>query len=119
MKVIKAIGEKVIIAPDPTINKIGSIYLPSTVKEQRLNMGGNLATRFKPIWGVVVSVGPGKIDRGHLVPPEVKPGDKVIYGQRGAESFVSGGVLYHQILQEMVLARVEPDCDATVAQSIG
>lgn len=112
MKVIKAIGENVVIAPDPAVNKVGSIFLPANIKEQRLNMGGNLATRFKPIWGVVVSVGPGKINKGHLVPPEVKPGDKVLYGQRGADSFLSDGVLYHRILQEMVLARV----DTTVTQ---
>jgi len=104
---MKAISDNVIIAPDPAINKIGSIFLPSDMKEQKLNMGGKIATRFKPIWGTVVSVGPGKKIKGHLIPPEVFPGDKVCYGQRGAEGFIIRGVLCHRILQEMVLARVE------------
>ena len=110
MDVISAIGENVVIVPDPALNKIGSIYLPANMKEQRLNMGGQLATRFKPIWGTVVSVGSGRRTRGGvIVPPEMAPGDKVCYGQRGAEAIRVDGVVYHRVLQEMVLARIEPD----------
>ncbi len=35
--------------------------------------------------GVVVSVGPGKMQNGTRVPPEVKPGDRVIFTKPWSE----------------------------------
>jgi chaperonin GroES len=47
----------------------GGIIIPDTVKE-------------KPMEGEVVAVGPGaRNDTGHLVPLEVKAGDRILFGK--------------------------------------
>ena len=47
----------------------GGLYIPDTAKE-------------KPQQGEVVAVGPGKMtDDGKRIAPEVKEGDKVLYGK--------------------------------------
>ena len=57
----------------------GGIIIPDTAKE-------------KPMEGEVVAVGPGKRDeRGALVPPGVKPGDRVLFGKwSGTEVKIDG-----------------------------
>jgi chaperonin GroES len=47
----------------------GGIYIPDTAKE-------------KPVMGLVVSVGKGKKgEDGKVIPLDVKPGDKVLFGK--------------------------------------
>ena len=47
----------------------GGIIIPDTAKE-------------KPMQGEVVAVGPGaRDDNGKVNPPDVKPGDRVMYGK--------------------------------------
>jgi chaperonin GroES len=46
----------------------GGIIIPDTAKE-------------KPQEGQVVAVGPGKREKGELVPLDVKPGDRVLFGK--------------------------------------
>src|SRR2546422_1255115 len=46
----------------------GGLYIPDTAKE-------------KPIQGEIIAVGPGRRERGELVPMELKAGDRVIYGK--------------------------------------
>jgi chaperonin GroES len=57
----------------------GGIIIPDTAKE-------------KPAEGEVVAVGPGARDeRGNLVAPEVKPGDRVLFGKwSGTEVKIDG-----------------------------
>ena len=56
----------------------GGIILPDTAKE-------------KPQQGEVIAVGPGKTENGVLVEPQVKKGDKVLYGKySGTEVNVDG-----------------------------
>ena len=57
----------------------GGIIIPDTAKE-------------KPQEGEVVAVGPGaRDDRGALVPLEVKPGDRVLFGKwSGTEVVIDG-----------------------------
>src|SRR3979411_1277969 len=57
----------------------GGIIIPDTAKE-------------KPQEGEVVAVGPGpRDDRGALVPLEVKPGDRVLFGKwSGTEVLIDG-----------------------------
>jgi chaperonin GroES len=59
--------------------KRGGIIIPDTAKE-------------KPQEGEVIAVGPGKIsDTGERITPEVKKGDKVLYGKySGTEVTVDG-----------------------------
>jgi chaperonin GroES len=77
---LKPLADRVIIKPSEAEEKTkGGIILPDTAKE-------------KPIEGTIVAVGPGKIsDDGKLVKPEVKVGDKVLYGKySGTEVTVEG-----------------------------
>jgi chaperonin GroES len=77
---IKPLADRVVIKPAAAEEKTkGGIILPDTAKE-------------KPVIGEVVAVGPGKIsDEGKLLAPEVKVGDKVLYGKySGTEVTVDG-----------------------------
>jgi chaperonin GroES len=77
---IKPLADRVVIKPSPAEEKTkGGIILPDTAKE-------------KPVIGEVVAVGPGKVtDDGKKVAPEVKVGDKVLYGKySGTEVTVEG-----------------------------
>ena len=57
----------------------GGIIIPDTAKE-------------KPQQGEVLAVGPGKRDEtGKLVPPDVKPGDQILFGKwSGTEVKIDG-----------------------------
>ncbi len=77
---LKPLADRVVIKPSPAEEKTkGGIILPDTAKE-------------KPVVGEVVAVGPGKVtDDGKKVAPEVKVGDKVLYGKySGTEVTVEG-----------------------------
>jgi len=77
---LKPLADRVVIKPAPAEEKSkGGIILPDTAKE-------------KPVVGEVVAVGPGKItEDGKKVTPEVKVGDKVLYGKySGTEVTVEG-----------------------------
>jgi len=77
---LKPLADRVIIKPSEAEEKTkGGIILPDTAKE-------------KPIEGTVVAIGPGKTsDDGKIVKPEVKVGDKVLYGKySGTEVSVEG-----------------------------
>jgi chaperonin GroES len=77
---MKPLADRVVIKPSPADEKTkGGIILPDTAKE-------------KPVMGEVVAVGPGKVtDEGKKIPPEVKVGDKVLYGKySGTEVTIDG-----------------------------
>lgn len=77
---IKPLGDRILIKPSPSEEKTkGGIYLPDTAKE-------------KPVVGEVVAVGPGrKSDDGKLIAPDLKVGDKVLYGKySGTETTIDG-----------------------------
>ena len=77
---IKPLADRVVIKPSPQEEKTkGGLIVPDTAKE-------------KPVVGEVVAVGPGKIaDDGTKISPEVKIGDKVLYGKySGTEVTVEG-----------------------------
>ena len=77
---IKPLADRVVIKPSPSEEKTrGGLFVPDTAKE-------------KPVVGEVVAVGPGKIaDDGKKIMPEVKVGDKVLYGKySGTEVTVEG-----------------------------
>ena len=77
---LKPLADRVIVKPMEAEEKTkGGIILPDTAKE-------------KPIEGTIVAVGPGRAsDDGKLIKPEVKVGDKVLYGKySGTEVTVEG-----------------------------
>ncbi len=66
---INPLADRVVIKALEAIEKTkGGIYVPDTAKE-------------KPQEGEVMAIGPGKTEDGQLVKPEVKVGDKVLYGK--------------------------------------
>ncbi len=77
---LKPLADRVIVKPMEAAEKTkGGIILPDTAQE-------------KPIEGTIVGVGPGRSsDDGKLIKPEVKVGDKVLYGKySGTEVNVEG-----------------------------
>jgi chaperonin GroES len=66
---IQPLGERVVIrALEETEAMRGGLYIPDTAKE-------------KPQQGEIVAVGPGRFEKGELVPMELKVGQKVLYGK--------------------------------------
>jgi chaperonin GroES len=77
---LKPLADRVIVKPMEAEEKTkGGIILPDIAKE-------------KPIEGTIVAVGPGKVsEEGKAVKPEVKVGDKVLYGKySGTEVTIDG-----------------------------
>ncbi len=76
---LKPLHDRVVVqaAEQDEMSK-GGIILPDTAKE-------------KPQQGEVIAVGPGKTENGQLIEPQVKKGDKVLYGKySGTEVTVDG-----------------------------
>ena len=71
----------------------GGIYVPDTAKE-------------KPQEGEVIAVGPGRTEDGHMVKPEVKKGDKVLYGKYSGTEVTIEGEEYLFIKESDILAVV-------------
>lgn len=69
-KTVKPLADRVVIMPlDDGDQMKGGLYIPDTAKE-------------KPQQGEVVAVGPGKLsDEGKRIAPDVKVGDRVLYGK--------------------------------------
>lgn len=64
----------------------GGIIIPDTAKE-------------KPQEGVVVAVGPGKLEKGDRIAMSVKPGDRVLFGKYSGTDVNVGGT-EHVLLRE-------------------
>ena len=75
---IKPLADRIIVKPLEAEEKTkGGIVLPETAKE-------------KPQEGKVVAVGKGKIlDNGQVQTPEVKVGDRVLYGKYSGNEITS------------------------------
>ena len=66
---IQPLGDRVVIRPLEEAEQMrGGLYIPDTAKE-------------KPMQGEIVTVGPGRFEKGERVPMELKVGQKVLYGK--------------------------------------
>lgn len=67
---LKPLADKVLIRRIEELEKsVGGIVIPDTAKE-------------KPQQGEVIAVGPGRVnEKGKRIPPEVKKGQKVLFGK--------------------------------------
>lgn len=77
---IRPLADRVVVRPfEEQEVKRGGIIIPDTAKE-------------KPMEGEIIEVGPGRTaDDGKKMPPEVKKGDRVLYGKySGTEVTVDG-----------------------------
>ena len=85
---IKPLGDRVLVKRIKEEDKTkGGIIIPDTAKE-------------KPQEGKVVAVGRGKVaEDGKLIPPEVRAGDKILFGKySGSEIKLDGEE--HIVLRE-------------------
>ena len=87
---IKPLGDRIVVKPLEAENKSkGGIVLPDTAKE-------------KPQEAKVIAVGRGKmLDNGTIQTPEVKVGDKVLYGK------YSGNEITTKEGEELLILREE------------
>ena len=88
MKGIRPLGDRVLVKRIKEEDKTkGGIIIPDTAKE-------------KPQEGKVIAVGKGKrSDKGDLIAPEVKAGDRILFGKySGSEVKLEGEE--HLILRE-------------------
>jgi len=87
---IKPLGDRIVVKPLEAETKTkGGIVIPDTAKE-------------KPQEGKVVAVGKGKIlESGAVQAPEVKVGDKVLYGK------YSGNEITTKDGEELLIMREE------------
>jgi chaperonin GroES len=73
----------------------GGLYIPDTAKE-------------KPSQGAVVAVGPGKLsEEGKRLTPDVKVGDKVLYGKYSGTEITLDGEEFLILRESDVLAVVK------------
>ena len=80
MKKFKPLHDRVVVAPlDAEVKTSGGVIIPDTAQE-------------KPMEGKIIAVGPGaRGDDGKLIKPDVKAGDRILYGKwSGTEVKIDG-----------------------------
>ena len=93
---LKPLGDKVIVEIlDAEEKTKGGIVLPDTAKE-------------KPQQGKVVAVGSGRtLSNGKVIPPNVKPGDRIIFGKYSGNEVAVDENEYLIVNEEDILAIVK------------
>lgn len=92
---IKPVSDNVLVEPLEREQKLPSgLVIPDSAKE-------------KPQEGKVIAVGPGKMEHGQLMKPEVKTGDIVLYKRYGGDEIKVEGKDYMMISSGDILAVVE------------
>jgi chaperonin GroES len=92
---LKPLGDRIVVKAAPHEEKTkGGLVLPETVKE-------------KPVEGIVVAVGEGKVlDNGKRQPMDVKVKDKIIYSKYSGTEVKLDGEEFLIISERDVLAVV-------------
>ena len=93
---IRPLHDRVIVKrlPEEDVTK-GGIIIPDSAKE-------------KPIQGEVVAVGPGKtLDNGKTVTPDVKVGNKVLFGKYAGSEVKLDGAEHLILREDEILAVLE------------
>jgi chaperonin GroES len=93
---IQPLGDRVVVKRTEEEHKTkGGIIVPDTAKE-------------KPQQALVVAVGPGRIsDEGKRIAPDVKKGDKVLFGKYSGSEVTIGDQEYLILREEDILAIIE------------
>ena len=97
---ITPLGDRVLVKPllaeDLEKKSPSGIIIPETIEKE------------KPEQGEVVSVGEGKYDdRGHLVPVQVKVGDRVVFAKYGYEEIKVDDEEYYVLREDQILAVIK------------
>jgi chaperonin GroES len=76
---VSPLADRVVVKPLEEAEQMrGGLYIPDTAKE-------------KPQQGEILAVGPGRYEDGKRIPPDVKVGDRVLYGKySGTEVTLDG-----------------------------
>jgi chaperonin GroES len=90
------LGDRVLVKPvEQKEVKKGGIIIPETAKE-------------KPQEGEIIAIGKGKITNdGKVLPMDVKPGDKILYGKYSGTEVKLDDVEYLIMSQEDILGIVK------------
>ena len=79
---IKPLADRVVVKPiEQQEIKKGGIIIPDTAKE-------------KPMEGEIVEVGPGRMEDGKRIAPDVKKGDRILYGKYSGTEVTVDGIEY-------------------------
>lgn len=89
------LADRVIVKPiDEPETKKGGIIIPDTAKE-------------KPQQGEIIAVGPGRRNNaGERIKPDVKKGDKVIFGKYAATEYTIGDEKVYVMKEDDIIAIV-------------
>jgi chaperonin GroES len=89
------LADRVIVKPiDEPESKKGGIIIPDTAKE-------------KPQQGEIIAVGPGRRNNaGDRIKPDVKKGDKVIFGKYAATEYTIGDEKLYVMKEDDIIAIV-------------
>jgi chaperonin GroES len=71
----------------------GGIIIPDTARE-------------KPHEGEVITVGAGKMEKGHRIPLDVKAGDRILFGKYTGNDIEVDGQEYLILREEEILVKV-------------
>jgi chaperonin GroES len=71
----------------------GGIIIPDTAKE-------------KPHEGEVIAVGAGKMEKGHRIPPDVKVGDRILFGKYTGNDITIDDQEYLILREDEILVKV-------------
>ena len=89
---IRPLADRVVVKRTKEEEKTkGGIIIPDTAKE-------------KPIEGVVVAVGAGKVLKGKLRPVEVKAGDRILFGKYSGTEVKLDGEEHVLLREDEILA---------------
>jgi chaperonin GroES len=90
---IKPLGDRVLVKPAQREERTkGGIYLPDTASKER------------PIEGIVLAVGPGRLDdNGRHVPMTVAVGDRIIFAKYGGTEYKVDDVEYLFLSEKDIL----------------
>jgi chaperonin GroES len=93
---IKPLGDRIVVRRTEEEQRTkGGIIVPDTAKE-------------KPQQAVVVAVGPGRIsEEGKRIAPEVKKGDKVLFGKYSGSEVTMDDQEYLILREEDILAIIQ------------
>ena len=70
---LRPIKDQVVVLPDPPVTRFGLIHVPKTVNADNPN--------YFPMTSTVVAVGPGRIEDGERIAPDVHVGDRVVHNR--------------------------------------
>jgi len=92
---IRPLEDRIVVqAVEAETTTASGLVIPDTAKE-------------KPQEGIVLAIGPGRLEDGQRVPLDVKEGDRVLYSKYGGTEVKYGGEEYLVLSARDVLAVID------------